>query len=212
MGFRQRVRLWLIDWIKRLKGRWYIWLGVFVLGILQDRYESWINQWVDRQEPGNMLIGLLSFFVSRFDSIAMYGVGSVVLFLFVHAYISTARARPSLDATRGSPSAERAGQNLEWLVHVAEQDEVNLSNTIDYILERMKTEPHLDNVDPFVDLRFYLLNPSVFTLTLKRLEGKLTHGTYGNPSLPQQPEILNHFEMRHGFTGELVLRQWVSPA
>ena len=106
------------------------------------------------------------------------------------------------------PSTQAAG----WLVDIAKQDAADLSNRIDYIFERMRAEPHLDLVDPYVDLRFYLLNTSVFAVTLERLEGKLTHGPHGSPPLPQQPEILKKLTMEHGFSGELVLRQWVSPA
>jgi len=92
-----------------------------------------------------------------------------------------------------------------------EGDPQRIEQKLQYVFEQMRVDPHLDGFEPYVDLKFSLQNFSVFDLALDRIEGYLTWGNHGNPRLERQPKIAgDHFSLKAGSHGQLILRQPVS--
>jgi hypothetical protein len=110
-------------------------------------------------------------------------------------------------------SSDVRSKDSESTLHaIADTDSREIEKRISYVIERMHCIPNLGAIEPYIDLSFFLLNLSVFTLTLEKVEGRLTYGPHGGPSLHFQATIPERgFNMEHAFQGELMLRQSVLP-
>ena len=133
---QERVGVWWVRFLSLLKRRWYIWLMLIPLALIEDRILSGVNEWLDSGIEDGWLETVTSVAVSAGSSpLGVTGlvVTVVVLSLLVHAYFETRPGRrasvvssPSQDDLGDQRSPENAGEPLRIDPDIRSQAEERL--------------------------------------------------------------------------------------
>ena len=110
-------------------------------------------------------------------------------------------------------TVRRGRKEVSWLEALADEDSEQISHRIFVIEKSQSVTPFLDAINPYLILRVYFFNASVYTLTLQEeVEGRLTFN--GHP-LQDKAEIYRvknpgqEITVAHGKYHQLELRQWL---
>ena len=121
----------------------------------------------------------------------------------IEARVDNADQQPNLHVAVGNAKMLTAGN--EPLSRLAAEDERQIDHRLYHINRESECEPHLDAPEPFIDLRFPVINYSVFPLKFMKIDGRIQYR--GNP-LSRDLEVLSG-DLPRGL-GKLIFRQWLT--
>ena len=135
--------------------------------------------------------------------LAIFVIGAT---LWVINQLRILRQKPSVDEAR----KDKTNPGIERLILIAQDDDVNINQRINLDLHNIiKVVPQLQAADPYIDLLFFLINTSVFDITIHGTTGRID---YEGQPLQSPPLMLKEKNLiRHAQRGGIRLRQHVLP-